>query len=146
MAGSVMAISVGGSVTCSWLMFLALPGGWMTVDASFSRNFRQLPHAEDQRVRQALRRCHPQFALAGRRVGRNGDAQRKGFGQHGAEEAIGIEGEELDRISVISCHTAAFMGCFCSSCMRSRRVVASLPFIGRAWSGDRGRRRPQPET
>ena len=63
----------------------------------------------------------------------------------GLRRRLELKVSSFTRISVISCHTAALMGCFCSSCMRSRRVAASPPLIGRAWSTTVAVT-PEPET
>ena len=64
-------------------------------DGFLLREFRQLADAENQRVRQPLRRRHPQLTLAGRRAGSDGDLERDGFGQDGTGEPPGIEEEKL---------------------------------------------------
>ena len=83
-AGSVMR-HVGGGLAD--LRLSRLIGVRLNhADGFLLGEFRQLADAEDQRIRQPLRRRHPQLTLAGRRAGSDGDLERDGFGQDGTGE------------------------------------------------------------
>ncbi len=77
---------------------LRLVGPWQ--DGSdhglFLDELRQLSHAKDDRVGQALRRANPQFALTALRVGSHLDLQRKAFGQNRADVSVAVKDQKLD--------------------------------------------------